>query len=45
VRIAETHVYQKDLPLGGKLYRMSEGSHAAINSTILEIVSTSRFTI
>ena len=39
VRIAEIHVYQMDLPLGGKLYRMSDGTHTTMDSTIVEIVS------
>jgi L-alanine-DL-glutamate epimerase-like enolase superfamily enzyme len=39
VRIAEIHVYQMDLPLSGKNYRMSEGSYAALDSTIVEVVS------
>jgi 4-hydroxyproline betaine 2-epimerase len=39
VRIAEIHVYQMDLPLSGKPYRMSEGSYATLDSTIVEIVS------
>ena len=39
MRIAEIHVYQVDLPLSGKHYRMSEGSYATLDSTIVEIVS------
>jgi len=39
MRIAEIHVYQKDLPLNGKSYRMSEGSHSTLDSTIVEVVS------
>ena len=39
MRIAEIHVYQTDLPLSGKSYRMSEGSYTALDSTIVEIVS------
>jgi hypothetical protein len=37
VRIAEIHVYQMDLPVSGKRYRMSLGSYAALDSTIVEI--------
>ena len=33
------HVYQMDLPLRGKLYRMSDGTYTALDSTIVEIVS------
>jgi L-alanine-DL-glutamate epimerase-like enolase superfamily enzyme len=39
VRIAEIHVYQMDLPVSGERYRMSEGSYATLDSTIVEIVS------
>ena len=39
MRIAEVHVYQKDLPLNGAVYRMSEGAYTALDSTIVEIVS------
>jgi 4-hydroxyproline betaine 2-epimerase len=39
VRIAEIHIYKKDLPLSGKAYRMSEGSYTALDSTVVEIVS------
>ena len=39
MRIAEVHVYQKDLPLSGAVYRMSEGAYTALDSTIVEIVS------
>ncbi len=39
MRIAEVHVYQKDRPLSGAAYRMSEGAHTALDSTIVEIVS------
>jgi L-alanine-DL-glutamate epimerase-like enolase superfamily enzyme len=39
MRIAEIHVYQMDLPLSGKNYRMSEGSYGALDSTIVEVVS------
>lgn len=39
MRIAEIHVYQMDLPLSGKGYRMSEGSYTALDSTVVEIVS------
>lgn len=39
MRIAEIHVYQMDLPLSGKPYRMSEGSYATLDSTIVEVVS------
>jgi 4-hydroxyproline betaine 2-epimerase len=39
VRIAEIHVYQMDLPLSGKAYRMSGSAHTALDSTIVEIVS------
>jgi L-alanine-DL-glutamate epimerase-like enolase superfamily enzyme len=39
VRIAGIHVYQMDLPVSGKAYRMSEGAHAVLDSTIVEIVS------
>jgi L-alanine-DL-glutamate epimerase-like enolase superfamily enzyme len=31
VRIAEIHVYQADLPVSGKHYRMSEGSYATLD--------------
>jgi 4-hydroxyproline betaine 2-epimerase len=39
VRIAEIHVFQMDLPLSGKGYRMSEGSYTTLDSTIVQIVS------
>ena len=39
MRIAEVHVFQVDLPLNGKAYRMSEGSYTAFDSTIVQIVS------
>jgi L-alanine-DL-glutamate epimerase-like enolase superfamily enzyme len=39
VRIAEIHVYQMDLPLSGKAYRMSVGAYTTLDSTIVEIVS------
>ena len=39
MRIAEVHVYQKDRPLSGAAYRMSEGAYTALDSTIVEIVS------
>ena len=39
MRIAEVHVYQKDLPVRGTVYRMSEGAYTALDSTIVEIVS------
>ena len=39
MRIAEIHVYQMDLPLSGKPYRMSEGSYATLDSTLVEIMS------
>ncbi|MBV1935601.1 mandelate racemase [Streptomyces sp. BV286] len=39
MRIAEIHVYQMDLPLSGKVYRMSEGAYTALDSTIVEVVS------
>jgi L-alanine-DL-glutamate epimerase-like enolase superfamily enzyme len=39
VRIAELHVYQVDLPVSGKLYRLSVGSYATLDSTIVEVVS------
>ena len=39
MRIAEIHVYQVDLPLNGKIYRMSEGSFTTLDSTVVEIVS------
>ena len=39
MRIAEIHVYRKDLPLDGEPYRMSGGSYAALDSTVVEIVS------
>jgi L-alanine-DL-glutamate epimerase-like enolase superfamily enzyme len=38
LRIAEIHVYQVDLPVVGRLYRMSMGSYAALDSTVVEIV-------
>jgi 4-hydroxyproline betaine 2-epimerase len=41
VRIAGIHVYQMDLPVSGKRYRMSEGAYAALDSTIVELVSDS----
>ncbi|MGI5423826.1 mandelate racemase/muconate lactonizing enzyme family protein [Streptomyces sp. CA-179760] len=40
MRIAEIHVYQMDLPLSGKVYRMSEGAYSALDSTIVEVVSS-----
>jgi len=39
MRIDEIHVYQIDLPLEGKPYRMSEGTYDSLDSTIVEIVS------
>lgn len=40
MRIAEIHVYQMELPLSGRSYRMSEGgTHTAFDSTIVEVVS------
>ena len=39
MRIAEIHVYQMDLPLNGKVYRMSEGAYSTLDSTIVEVVS------
>jgi L-alanine-DL-glutamate epimerase-like enolase superfamily enzyme len=39
VRIAEIHVYQVDLPLSGKTYRMSEGSYTVLDSTVVKIVA------
>ncbi|WP_328306942.1 mandelate racemase/muconate lactonizing enzyme family protein [Actinomycetospora sp. NBC_00405] len=39
MRIAEVHVHQKDRPLSGAAYRMSEGAYTALDSTIVEIVS------
>jgi len=39
VRIAEIHVYQMDLPLRGKPYRMSGGPHSVLDSTIVQVVS------
>lgn len=39
MRIAEIHVYQMDLPLSGKVYRMSEGAYTTLDSTIVEVVS------
>lgn len=38
-RIAEIHVYQQDLPVDGKAYRMSCGSHTVLDSTLVRIVS------
>lgn len=39
MRIAEVHVYQKDRPLSGAVYTMSEGAYRALDSTIVRIVS------
>jgi L-alanine-DL-glutamate epimerase-like enolase superfamily enzyme len=40
VRIAEIHLYQMDLPVSDKNYRMSAGgAYASFDSTIVEIVS------
>jgi 4-hydroxyproline betaine 2-epimerase len=39
VRVAEVHVYQVDLPITGKGYRMSEGSYSELDSTVIELVS------
>ena len=39
MRIAEVHVYRVDLPLNGTIYRMSEGSYTAFDSTVVRIVS------
>lgn len=39
MRIAQVHVYQKDLPLNGSVYRLSEGAYTALDSTVVEIVS------
>lgn len=39
MRIAEIHVYQTDLPVIGKAYRMSGGAHQALDSTIVQVVS------
>ena len=38
MRIAEIHIYQKDLSLSGT-YRMSEGAYSSLDSTIVEVVS------
>ena len=39
MRIAEIHVYQVDLPVRGKTYRMSGGSYDSLDSTIVQLVS------
>lgn len=39
MRIAEVHVYQVDLPMRGGRYRMSEGSYATLDSTVVQVVS------
>src|SRR3954451_14995825 len=39
MRIAEVHVHQKDRPVSGAAYRMSEGAYTALDSTIVEVVS------
>ncbi len=39
MRIAEIHMYEMELPVTGKLYRLSLGSYAALDSTIVEVVS------
>jgi L-alanine-DL-glutamate epimerase-like enolase superfamily enzyme len=39
MRIAEIHSYQLDLPVTGKSYRMSEGQHSVLDSTIVKVVS------
>ena len=39
MHIAEIHVYQVDLPLSGKTYRMSEGSYTALDSTVVKVIS------
>lgn len=39
MRIAEIRVYQMDLPLSGKSYRMSEGTYSSLDATIVEVVS------
>ena len=40
MRIAEIHVYQKDLPVDG-IYTMSEGSYTSLDSTIVQVTSDS----
>ena len=40
MRIAEIHVYQKDLPVDG-IYTMSEGSYTSLDSTIVQVISDS----
>ncbi|GAA1388934.1 enolase C-terminal domain-like protein [Pseudonocardia kongjuensis] len=39
MRIAEIHLYQVDLPPVGGVYRMSDGAHADLDSTVVQIVS------
>ncbi|CCH79863.1 conserved hypothetical protein [Nostocoides japonicum T1-X7] len=39
MRIREIHIYQVDLPVGGKPYRMSAGTYASLDSTVVEVVS------
>jgi len=38
LRIAEIHIYQKDLPVGG-VYTMSEGAYTSLDSTIVQVVA------
>ena len=38
MRIAEIHLYQVELPPAG-VYRMSDGAHADLDSTVVQIVS------
>lgn len=39
MRIAEIHVYQRDLPVLGKPYRMSRSSVTSLDATIVEVVT------
>lgn len=34
MRIAEIHLFQVDLPVGGAGYRMSEGTHTSLDSAV-----------
>lgn len=39
MRIGEIHVFQADISLRGKAYKMSAGSYSSLDSTVVQIVS------
>ena len=40
MRIAEIHVFQVDLPVPGTPYRMSGGAHSSLDSTVVQVVTS-----